>query len=158
MRHFYLLAFVLLGSFTLITGCKKDDTTPDTKSVLTSGSWKLTSWTSDPAFPNGSGATIPDLYNQLPSCTKDDLSVFNANGTYNEDEGASKCNPADPQVFNQGTWTLSVDNKTLNITAGGRTTENTLVSVSSSEIKATFNLSDGASSTKYKQSVTYVKQ
>jgi hypothetical protein len=44
-------------------------------------------------------------------CQKDDITVFKANMTYEENEGATKCDNDDPQVFDEGTWSFK-DNET----------------------------------------------
>ena len=112
--------------------------------------------TSDPAYPNGAGATITDLFNQLQGCAKDDLFTFSSNGNYTAEEGPSKCNQANNQVYINGTWTLSADEKTVSIVAGTTRIEYTLVSISKNELKTTFNERDCVTTTIYKQSQTLV--
>jgi hypothetical protein len=51
---------------------------------------------------------VSDVYsfyqsNQL-QCILDDVKYFNENGTYTFEEGATKCNPSDPTVWEAGTW------------------------------------------------------
>ncbi|MHA6250280.1 hypothetical protein ACXYMU_20265 [Pontibacter sp. CAU 1760] len=44
-------------------------------------------------------------------CYVDDLWVFRRDGTFEWNEGASKCNEADPYVYSSGNWRLSSDSK-----------------------------------------------
>ncbi|MBK9017455.1 MAG: lipocalin family protein [Saprospiraceae bacterium] len=110
--------FGLLATINM-TSCKDDDAQPDNTQVLTDGNWKLTALTSDPAF-NWFGTPVTNIYAQLPACIKDDLTTFKESGTVNFDEGASKCDPNDPQTTS-GTWAFSTDEKILSVTTDGET-------------------------------------
>ena len=90
---------VLMTALTLLTtSCKKDDdVAPDKTKILTSGSWQLSAMTVDPAI-DWFGTPVTNVYSQLPACVKDDLAIFKTNGNVNYDEGASKCDPNDPQT------------------------------------------------------------
>ncbi len=110
--------FSLLATLTM-TSCEKDKDKPDNTEVLTGGSWKLTAMTSDPAF-DWFGTPVTNLYAQLPACIKDDLTIFKENGTVNFDEGASKCDPNDPQTTS-GTWAFNTDETILSVTTDGDT-------------------------------------
>lgn len=152
MRYYTLLA-VLFSAVLFVGGCKKKDD-PSAKEVLTSHSWKITAHTSDPAL----GTFGTDIYAQLaiyPSCTKDNIFYFESNGNYRQEEGASKCNDTDPVIKESGTWTLTSDEKTLSITAGGDRTEFTVVEKSSDKIVGTYLLINGGVS--YKQTITFSK-
>jgi hypothetical protein len=48
-----------------------------------------------------------DVYAQLQACEKDNIVKVQSNGTYTIDEGATKCNAADPQIAETGNWTFS---------------------------------------------------
>ena len=115
MKNLILLLLVALV-FTF-NSCKKDKdevVTPKTKTQLLCGkNWKITAATVDPAIDwNGSGAVSANLYNQLQTCEKDGINVYNSNGTYTSDEGASKCDVSDPQTVT-GTWVFNTNETTL---------------------------------------------
>ena len=117
-----LLALLILGS------CKKDtpstSCTYNTASVL--GSYKSTS------FLYKANAATPevDLFPSYPDCQKDDLLIFNSNGTYTLSEGATSCNPSNAD---SGTWSISGNNMILD----GETVEIQNFSCSGFKVKTT---------------------
>ncbi|MCF8459064.1 MAG: lipocalin family protein [Bacteroidales bacterium] len=129
-----LILIAIAGSFLIVSSCKKDDDDPvNKKATLTANSWKLSAMTVDPAFPFiGS-----NIYLWLEDCSKDDLMTFNENGTYTNDEGATKCDDADPQIVEQGSWAFNTDETQLIMTDSDTTYTNTIVSLSSSKLKMT---------------------
>ena len=91
----------MLAASMLAVSCKKDDNNNNNngpqmtkKEMLTAKSWKAT------------GMTIggSDFWPLVDACERDDLYTFKTDGTYIEDEGATKCDPADPQVITTSTW------------------------------------------------------
>jgi hypothetical protein len=73
--------------------------------MLTKPTWKLTAYTVDPAAPfTSGGVAVANWYAQMSNCSKDDIYKFNASGSYAFEEGATKCNPNDPTVWESGTW------------------------------------------------------
>jgi hypothetical protein len=120
MRN-YLKLFTIISFALLIglSGCKKDEgNEPMTnRDYLISGSWKVTGTVLDPGIELQPGIIITDVFEVLvDACAKDDFMTFNSNGTITEDQGATKCDPDDPQTNSDGTWTLSEDGSTLTIT------------------------------------------
>ena len=93
----------------LITGipatlsCKKDKdevSVKTKKELLTTGSWKLTSYTSTPAYDwYGNGVYATNILAALNPCEADGFDTYKTNGTVEINEGAIKCNPGDPQTF-----------------------------------------------------------
>jgi len=113
------LGIISLVTLFLFASCSKedeDDTPPakTTTELLTAGFWKTTAMTIDPGV-NINGTIITDFYAQLFDCTKDDLKRFDSDGKITDDEGATKCDPNDPQTTNDGTWVLSADKKSISI-------------------------------------------
>ncbi len=107
--------FVLLVAVTLMmTACNKDDEAKpkSREELLTGKSWKVTAITIDPAL-NG----VTDIYAATPACENDDLLEFRVGGVLVVDEGATKCDPAEPQT-SEGTWSLSEDKTQLNLIIG----------------------------------------
>ncbi len=113
MRKTNLLLIVSL--FLAALSCKKDEE-PTNKELLCGKNWILTAETVSPAI-NFDGILISDLYAQMDDCTKDDVSKFNTNGTYTFEEGATKCDVNDPQVWDSGTWVFNSDQTILVITS-----------------------------------------
>jgi hypothetical protein len=105
--NFLLIVSLFLASLS----CKKDDE-PTKKDLLCGKSWILISETVSPAI-NFNGTLITDLFSQLEECTKDDIFIFNTNGTYTFEEGPTKCDVNDPQVWDSGTWVFNSDETIL---------------------------------------------
>lgn len=157
-----IIALCLLVAGMAFSGCsdKKDDPAPTTPApeptkteLLTGKNWKLTAMTSDPAINWGTGgAMVTDLYAQMSACDKDDISVFNVNNTYTDDEGATKCDPADPQTTS-GTW---VFNTTQTIITLDGTDSYNIEALSSSSLKINQVYNDGT--TNYTFTMTFTKQ
>lgn len=117
----------LMGLISLVmvfmSSCEKDEDSPEdtpktTTEYLTAGYWNVTAMTISPGI-NFGGIEITDFYAQQDECTKDDLTKFNSDGTITDDEGATKCDPNDPQITNDGTWVLSDDNSSLTMSYPG---------------------------------------
>jgi hypothetical protein len=49
------------------------------------------------------------------------LYVFVSNGNYTLEEGATKCNASDPQIYERGTWRFLNNETQLETTATGST-------------------------------------
>ncbi|GAB2527831.1 lipocalin-like domain-containing protein [Rufibacter soli] len=132
MKKPYLLLSILAIFCVTFSGCNNDDDEkPDDKKLLTSKSWKLT------AFTATQGSVSYDIYGDLEPCDQDDLWKFADNGTYELNEGASKCDPSSNQVYETGTWTL--DNGTLTLTSSGSSDTYKLVEISSNTLKLTID-------------------
>jgi hypothetical protein len=105
-----MLSFALI---TLMTACKKDK--DQTRSeLLVSKAWKMADY-GDDINKNG---VIDASESDLGNCEKDDTYSFAAGGTGTFDEGASKCDPMDPQstTFN---WQLTEGETKLTLSVGG---------------------------------------
>lgn len=114
-----LLGGLALMSLLVFASCKKEKNEPDKTQMLVSGSWKITAMTVEPAI-DWFGTPVTNVYLQLPPCVKDDLTIFKSNGIVNYDEGASKCDPNDPQTTT-GTWTFNTNQTILSITTNDGT-------------------------------------
>ena len=116
------LGLISLATLLIFGACsKKDDDNPPEKTkteLLTAGFWKVTAMTVDPGI-NFGGTIITDFYAQMLDCQKDDLTKFETNGKITDDEGATKCDPNDPQTTNNGSWVLSADGKSITISYPG---------------------------------------
>ena len=92
-KTFTLLCTLLLALVFVGTSCKKDDE-KTSKDYLTAHDWKLVS------------IKIGGIASTLDDCDKDDFATFHKDGEYHLDEGATKCDPSDPQETT-GTWSIS---------------------------------------------------
>jgi hypothetical protein len=105
-----LLLAAALGS------CKKDnETTPATASkadMLAAKSWRVSAASS--TYTINGVPLVTNEYASMTACEKDDFTKFNANKTATFDQGASKCDPSDPQS-RSGTWELTANDAKLNI-------------------------------------------
>ena len=145
--NLYLMVF-LFGLSVL--SCKKDSTATAKENLI--GKWMMTAMTISPAW-NG----VTDMYSTSDACGKDDLSIFNADGTLTNDEGLVKCNATDPQTSSGGTWALSADEKTLTITSPGQTPQViTIVTLSSTSFVGKMTMVD--SGITYTYTVTLIKK
>jgi hypothetical protein len=132
MKHLLRLTF-LLFTFAFLASCNKDDETPPpTPADLLSGKqWVITAWTVDPPYRTNNNTFISDVFGfysqQGGGCILDDIRYFNFNGTYTFEEGASKCDPTDPTIWESGTWLFNSDGTAVitnsySITLYGNTT------------------------------------
>jgi hypothetical protein len=100
-KSFYLMKTImykasgLLLAAALITACSKDSAPAKTKTeFITQASWKFESEGID-LDKNG---TIEAPSGEVEDCNKDDVFTFVSGGTGTRDEGATKCDGADPQI------------------------------------------------------------
>ena len=125
---------VLALAASTFASCKKDDDGKSAEDNLTSASC----W-----------APVKDeLYNSATSawedqgvddCTKDDCSKFNSDKSISFDEGATKCDPTDPQT-STGTWSLSADGKTLSLTQDGFTIAGNVIELTSTKLVIEYDI------------------
>jgi hypothetical protein len=149
-----LYALALIGLlFTAACKKEKEDIKPDPTAML-AGKWQLKALTVDPPI-DWFGAPVRNVYAQLPACVKDDITIFNANGTVNFDEGASKCQPNDPQTLT-GTWAFSADKTKVSITQNGETETWDIVELKADIAIVDYVVTEDAIT--YTFSATYVKQ
>lgn len=119
-------ALLLLAAACFLPACKEDD--PTTVEILTAGDcWKIT-------LLEGY-ETTSKLWISVPveDCLADNCLTFKADQTLIADEGASKCDAADPQTA-EGSWSLSDDATKLSLTEGGETETGTIVEISSDKL------------------------
>lgn len=120
------LFFLAVSMALAISSCKKDDDNNSTPAnnnnsgggsnltkteMLTAKKWKVV------------GLTVggSDFYALFDDCDKDDTHEFKTDGTYINDEGATKCDPMDDQIISTDTWKFT-DNETKIEYDGGTAT------------------------------------
>ena len=137
-RKIQINALLLLITSAIITlSCNKDEdkntNTAKTKTeLLTAAPWKRTALISTPAYDwNADGTFATDILTAMWPCEKDNLDIYKTNGTIETNEGATKCNPSDPQSWTT-TWVFAV-NETKLIFDG--TDEYTVVELTETTLK-----------------------
>jgi len=92
------LLFILSVSLLFLASCKKESGNSKT-SLLTARPWKFakveSKWNNDPWI---------DEVPSWPQCKKDDEIVFMKDHSYTLRNGATKCDPSDPDVFDVAQW------------------------------------------------------
>jgi hypothetical protein len=136
MKFRFTALFILLN-VVLFTSCEKsnnDDQKTNTE-LLTASIWLYNDAKID-ADNNGTGDfDVPAGY--IEDCQKDNTLSFSANGTGVVDEGATKCNTADPQSV-PFTWTFTTNETVLNFSAAvfaGAAGDYKIVSLTETELK-----------------------
>jgi hypothetical protein len=126
----FLILFIALTAFL---ACKKSSTDTTTSLDVTianiAGTYKITAATSS------IGGTSIDVYNNasvFPACSKDDIYVFNSNGTYTITDAGVVCSPS-----NTISGSYSVNTAAKTITVGTQTY--TVVSLTSTNVVLTQN-------------------
>jgi len=108
MKKSILLALLAVS---LPFSCKKEDNANKTK-LLTAHCWVLNEATIAPAAVVN-GVPVTDFYALMSLCERDNVTCLLENGNVYVDEGASKCDPNDPQVNTSGTWWFNSDESVL---------------------------------------------
>lgn len=134
-----LAMFAIAASLSL-TSCDKDDDddeepAPTRSELLVSQQWSLIAFNVEPALDwDQDGTQENNLIPYVGACTLDDFWLFQANGNYTSEEGASKCNPNDPQIIESGQWLWNSDQTRLILNANSQTFEATVTSITASQL------------------------
>ncbi len=113
MNRFLLAAVFLLFCLS----CKEDTLLPTQTELLTSSAWKWVGGSVTPAFDvfsNGNSIS-GEYWSKAPACWQDDIRVFTTTGKFTHEEGTTKCNVADPQIYAQGTWQFGASENLIKI-------------------------------------------
>jgi|CXWL01.1.fsa_nt_gi hypothetical protein len=150
MKLFSKLAIQFVVACITISCSKSKETPPLSKTTLLSQQpWILKAY----SVVRLSDGFTQDGYGSMSACYKDDQYVFEADNTYEGNAGAAKCSPADPQVFQSGTWRFTNSETKLErvITSGSGvgTYEFSVISLTATELK--INTEDGT----YNHIITY---
>lgn len=150
MKRTIILFALLVSLITFSTSCKKsNDTTADAVSMLMNKNWKLTAGTVSPAFM---GHT--DFFTLLSACDHDNLMKFMANNVLVYDQGATRCDPLDPQS-ESGTWSYEATENKI-IMAMPDTTNFNILELTNTTLRGTNTQVIGG--TTYTYSSTYTAQ
>ena len=131
MQKNFLHFLTLLLIISEYSACKKGATSTKTKTqLITEQSWTLVSY----RYNFNSGAWT-DGYATIPNCQKDNKLSFLSNFEYKLDEGATKCNSSDPQIFQQGSWSLLSNETKLSSSYNGTTRVVDIVELDNTSLK-----------------------
>jgi hypothetical protein len=106
-----------LAAVLILGACGKDNGTgpSDGKSALLTGAkWKMSAHTVTPGVDEHLDGTLVTNLFSSEGCSEDDVTQYLPNGKWSVDEGASKCDPSDPQV-ETGTWKLNAAGDSLSM-------------------------------------------
>jgi hypothetical protein len=92
-----IFSFFLLFLFA----CKKEDAKSKTD-LLTQKTWMI-----QKLETKEGNNPWEDDFPTWDACSKDDRYIFRANNTYEFNEGLTKCDPSDPQIFDSGSWSFT---------------------------------------------------
>jgi hypothetical protein len=129
MKYFSIAILALT-----VCACGDDDEPQPISAELLAGNTSKTWYLTDQE-----AAGFADFEDQ-PTCIQDDRWVFYSIGTMQQNEGASKCDPSDPQIYVNGNWELFPESKTLKLTRSNivnftvsKLTENVMVLTNGSD-------------------------
>jgi hypothetical protein len=107
---FVLFSVLIVAGFV---SCKKSSSSKSKTEFLTQAGWKQTggevrttttaAWGVDPSFTS------------TPACQKDNVILFRTNNTVENNEGATKCNAADPQIVFTGSWAFQDNESKISV-------------------------------------------
>lgn len=101
---------IFAAFFVLLIACKKGSTVSGNMQLLTQQEWRIIKEeekvNSDPYV---------DYFPFVPACSQDDKYNFKTDGTYELNEGATKCNSSDPQIITTGTWQFTQNETRIRI-------------------------------------------
>lgn len=128
-----ILSFLALATF-VFTSCKEDEVPVETRSnleLLTNNSSKT--WVIKEGKAKQGDVSLDIITSQNPCITDNQIVLFQ-NFDYEFREGATKCEPSDPDIILTASWQLSEDQNTMSIERFiflGRTVDNPSFEISS---------------------------
>lgn len=120
-----------LLAVVVIVGCSKNNssTTPPAPSantiLLTQKDWLRTKY----EYKQASATTWIDGTSSIPACKMDDHVVFRTDGTYEDNEGATRCSAGDPFIVESGTWKFAQNETMVILTPAGSTSKDAFVEI-----------------------------
>jgi len=129
----YSIALALATVLMFSSSCKKDDDDPSNTDNITGKNFVMTAWTIDPPVTI-QGVSYSNMFTFMPDCSKDDITIFNADGTMTLDEGATKCDAGDPQT-SSGTWSFVDNESKLSTIVDGETQILDIIEVTDNTLK-----------------------
>ena len=87
-------------------------------------------------------------------CCSCDILKFKIDGSYLQDEGITKCQFADPQIIETGTWSFSNNGTVLTVIPAGDTRETFTIALTATTLTVTSKNSSGGAPYTYQQIMT----
>src|SRR6187399_2740212 len=141
---------LMITAIATILSCEKSKEEPVVKTkseLITTGTWKLTAYTSTPAYDwYGNGVFATNILAALNPCEADGFDTYKINGILEINEGALKCSPMDPQTFT-ATWEFT-DNENKILYDGFDEYELTELTATTMRLRSTF-VENGVTYTHY---------
>lgn len=153
---------ILITMVTMVFSACNESTSPSggggTKTEMLVGkNWKPVSIVMEPGI-NINGVVVTDWYAQMDACEKDGTTKYLSNGSYTDDEGPSKCDPADPQTVT-GVWVWNPTETVLTQTeAGGSPISINVVSVSAATLVQSISSNELGDGLNHKMTATFSAQ
>jgi hypothetical protein len=136
-----LFLSLMFASLMIMSACKKDKSVQSNKDFISGKDcWRLVKFESKNS--DGSYTDISDQVLSQDPCNMDDCYRFYKEGNFEQNEGATKCNPDDAQVYTTGTWSLSSDN-VISISSNAGTDTYNVEKASSSQLIFSGNINRG---------------
>lgn len=131
LRKVLLPVLIML---VFIEACDKDDDKSNKDYLIAKSCWSLSK-----AETQNIDSTWTDVTGFLfKACDLDNCMNFKTDGKFIVDEGATKCTPTAPQTNNQGTWSMTPDEKqVVLIDQNNVTTTYKIESISSAQFVVT---------------------
>lgn len=95
------LSILALFLFVL-SSCTKEEAAKTKTDLISQKAWTIQKF----ELKEGSDAWV-DEFPTFNACSKDDRYVFKADNTYEFNEGPTKCDPSDPQIYATGSWSFA---------------------------------------------------
>ncbi|MBO9660954.1 MAG: hypothetical protein J7527_19180 [Chitinophagaceae bacterium] len=122
-----VLPLLLLWLILTVQSCKKDNE-PSRMDLLTARPWRMVS-----GVVTDASGTESDVYSGLRACERDNEFVFKSDLVHEHTEGATKCNPSDPQVVYFASWKFLNNESVIEISAGSEKLEYRIISLTATE-------------------------
>ncbi len=127
MKNCFSTAALLLAACSLsVVSCKEDEASP-TELLTAPSCWKM-SLVEGYDKTNNLWVAVP-----VDDCEADNCNTFRTDQTFITDEGATKCDPGDPQSA-VGAWSISDDGKQLSMTDAGTTDVGTITELTAAKL------------------------
>ena len=144
---------VVLSMSLVFSGCEKDNDPPSKSEIIAGKDWKIKTY-----FVSENNGTPYDVFASpnVSECTKDDIYKFSSDGKYMIDEGVTKCNQQDSQIYEEGTWVISEDilKRTYPVTNGDFTETYTIIELTQTQMVLERTITEQGRS--YKLTITYL--
>ncbi len=121
------LSALLFAGMFIFAACSSEDDKTKTE-LLTAQSWKATHIYIENV----------DVIGDFDECDADDLTTYFEDGNYQVDEGATKCDPENPQIVEEGTWSFNADETELTTVSDGLTMVYTIITLNESTLEVSY--------------------